>query len=234
MQGFPPQRLVVSPHLDDAVLSCGEMIAEVASTVVLTVFAGVPAGFEGLTGWDRISGFQNAQQAVAARRGEDRAALDILLAQPCWLDFCDGQYARSPSLALLACGLDEVLAREAPATVVIPAGLGHPDHILAHQALLMARRHHLDKTWLMYEDALYRRTPGLLQQRLRALMDAGIEATPLPGAANGATQLKSRAVECYRSQLLALSKGPDGYADAFAPERFWRLEAGPAVQGARP
>lgn len=230
MQIVPTQCLVISPHLDDAVLSCGELIAHIPSALVVTVFAGTPAGFAGMTGWDASSGFRNAAQAVATRRAEDREALSILIAKARWLDFCDGQYACSPPLALLAAELNEVLAREGVDTVLIPAGLGHLDHILAHQAILAAREHHLDKTWLMYEDALYRRQPGLLQQRLGALMNAGIQATPLPGGTRSAMALKRRAIACYRSQVRALSKTPDGYADAFAPERYWRLERDAAQQ----
>lgn len=80
----------------------------------------------------------------------------------------------------------------------------------------------------MYEDALYRRAPGVLQRRLAELERAGIVATPLGKQSAGALGLKRRAMRCYKSQLRALARIPGGYADAFAAEGFWRLEAAPA------
>jgi len=43
--------LVVSPHLDDAVLSCGRLLAGRPGSVVATVFAGVPSRPDQCTDW---------------------------------------------------------------------------------------------------------------------------------------------------------------------------------------
>jgi hypothetical protein len=51
--------LVVSPHLDDAVLSCGRWLAAHPGTLVVTVFAGVPSNGNRLTDWDARCGFSN-------------------------------------------------------------------------------------------------------------------------------------------------------------------------------
>ncbi len=74
---------VLSPHLDDAVfscgvLSCGDLIAASGEAVVATVCAGVPPSAETLTEWDAVCGFGSARQAITARREEDRAALSTL------------------------------------------------------------------------------------------------------------------------------------------------------------
>jgi LmbE family N-acetylglucosaminyl deacetylase len=215
--------LVVSPHLDDAVLSCGQLIGQYPGTLVATIFTAAPAAAGPLTLWDAACGFSSAGQAMAQRRREDREALGILAAQPLWLGFSDSQYGASPPAAELATALDAVLREKAPATVCLPAGLFHSDHVLVHQAMLLARAGHGERHWLMYEDALYRRRRGVLQQRLTCLLEAGIKAVPLMLESGGAPWLKRKAVQCYKSQLRALSLTRYGYADAFEPERYWRL-----------
>lgn len=217
--------LVISPHLDDAVFSCAELLARHPGAVVATVFTCIPPGFGRLTEWDALCGFHDAAQAVALRREEDRAALELLFARPVWLDFCDSQYEATPPQAVLSDALQDTLQREHPDTVLIPAGLFHSDHVLVHQAMLGLRRQHPGKNWLMYEEALYRRLPGLLQQRLVALFEAGVEATPIVLAGGGTEYIKWQAVQCYASQLRALTARTKGYADVRAPERYWRLDA---------
>ncbi|MGZ3236839.1 MAG: PIG-L deacetylase family protein [Burkholderiaceae bacterium] len=216
--------LVVSPHLDDAVFSCGELISRHAGTLVVTVFSGAPSGFNKLTDWDAASGFLNAEEAIAARKQEDYAALHMLAALPLWLDFCDNQYQATPPMFAVSSTLQKVIDDNRPETIVFPAGLFHSDHLLVHQAMLMIYRDHLDKNWLMYEDALYRRIAGLLQKRLAELLHARIEATPIETSDNPAQHVKRQAVQCYASQLQALSRTvQDATADAFAHDRLWRL-----------
>ncbi len=71
------------------------------------------------------------------------------------------------------------------------------------------------------------------RNRLAALLQARIEATPLSAYDDGARHMKRQAVHCYASQLQALSRiGPDHYADAFAPERFWQLTSAQTVSEA--
>jgi LmbE family N-acetylglucosaminyl deacetylase len=214
--------LVVSPHLDDAVFSCGDWLAGHPRALVATVFAGVPDGITQLTPWDAACGFTDAQQAVAARRAEDSAALAALSASALWLDFLDSQYLDSPSHGALREALDGVLERAAPGTVLFPAGLFHSDHVLVHAAMLALCRAHPQRCWIMYEDALYRRSAGWLQRRLAALLAAGFCATPVaaPAAAAGP---KRAALACYRSQLRALGRP----ADLVTAEGYWRLEPAP-------
>jgi LmbE family N-acetylglucosaminyl deacetylase len=214
--------LVVSPHLDDAVFSCGDWIAAHPGAMVVTVFAGVPHGMTRLTPWDADCGFADARQAVAARRAEDSAALAMLSAHPLWLDFLDSQYLQTPGEGALIEALCGVLERTKPATVLLPAGLFHSDHEIVHAAMLALCRAQPQRGWIMYEDALYRRSAGRLQRRLAALLEGGFCATPVaaPAAQPGR---KCAAIACYRSQLRALGQP----ADVVAPEGYWRLEAAP-------
>lgn len=232
--------LVLSPHLDDAVFGCGELIARGPGTVVLTLLAGVPAGFDTLTEWDKASGFASAQEAIARRREEDRAALEILGATPRWCDFGDSQYRHTPLPKELSAAVAGAIAQLAPRTVLIPAGLFHSDHALLHEAaiLLMHGPAGSVSTWLMYEEPSYRRIPGLLQRRLADLASRGIRATPAPAPGQAemeaveAAALKHEAVHCYASQLRAIEHTvKEGYIDVFAPERYWLVEPGASHAG---
>ncbi|RZL04277.1 MAG: PIG-L family deacetylase [Rubrivivax sp.] len=213
--------VVISPHLDDAVFACGQILGQAAGSTVVTVFTGMPPDTDRLTDWDRQCGFSHAGQAVLARREEDLNALAHLQARPLWLDFIDSQYGSTPTVEQVASKLVSVL-RDWPAdTVLFPMGLFHSDHVLVHEATLQALRECRHHRPLLYEDALYRRMKSLLQQRLAEMASAGIMATPQDTIASAPTQAKRDAVAAYRSQLRAFGDG--GYDDVFAPERIWDL-----------
>jgi LmbE family N-acetylglucosaminyl deacetylase len=217
--------LVVSPHLDDAVFSCGGLIAGAQEATVVTLFAGLPEQAETRqTEWDGTCGFAHAREAIERRRGEDKRAMAILRAHAVWLDFCDRQYGASPGANELAAALLEVIEQTAPDAVVLPAGLFHSDHELAHRASMLARRDRGQGEWLMYEDALYRHLDGLVQRRLVALFNERIAATALAIDTQEHLGAKVEAAQCYVSQLKGLSApGRSGYADLVIPERYWRL-----------
>lgn len=233
--------LVISPHLDDAVFGCGEVIAGHPGTLVVTLFAGTPEDGDMRTSWDRAAGFSCARQAMLARRREDRVALACLEARPLWLDFIGAQYQCGTDIHQLSTRLMHVVRSANPARILLPAGLVHDDHASAHAAALMAMRSlqksamFADRDWLMYEEPAYRRLPGVLQQRLSSLSSAGVAATPArlhrapagragdaPDGTNGVR--KHVALQCYESQLRALRNAArPGLHDLYAPEAFWRL-----------
>jgi LmbE family N-acetylglucosaminyl deacetylase len=218
--------LAISPHLDDAVLACGEALFSQPGAVVATLFAGSPARYGPVTPWDADAGFRTGQDVMAQRRAEDRAALAVLAAQPCWLGFLDRQYVEAPAQqdrGALEQAIRDLVDRLQPARVLIPLGLFHSDHTLASDAALATAANRADVRWTLYEDALYRRLPGVVQQRLHRFATLRWHVTPvdLPG---GNLACKRAAVACYASQLRALNveKRP-GHMDAFARERYWDL-----------
>ena len=217
--------LIISPHCDDAVFSCGDLLAVHPGAVVVTVFAGRPPSGGKLTEWDEASGFQQGDDVMGLRREEDRAALSGLHAEPVWLDFCDSQYKQSPTAAELTDALERVCRHADPDAVFFPLGLFHDDHKLAHAASLSLRERAATSRWFAYEDAIYRRYRGLVQERLSGLAIAGIVLTPIAPAACRDSPHKRQAMDCYVSQLRALcTPGRPGYQDAFAPETYWRIE----------
>src|SRR5512144_2582409 len=73
----PDERIVVvSPHLDDGVLSLGASIARWsragAAVELLTVLGCDPASAAQAGGWDRRGGFATEGESALARREEDR------------------------------------------------------------------------------------------------------------------------------------------------------------------
>lgn len=219
--------LVVSPHCDDGVLGCGDLIRAHPGARVVTVFAGGPERYGAPSDWDLRAGFGPGDDVMAARRAEDRDALATLGATPCWLPFSDAQYAPAPDPGLLSRDLGALVEAADPSWVALPLGLFHSDHALVHAAALRvlhgdpSRR---SRTWLAYADALYRRLPGLVAARLAALAEHGVHATPWPAPAGPASLAKRRAIACYASQLRALeSPGRPGFEDALLPERYWSL-----------
>ncbi len=213
--------LVISPHFDDAVFSCGNMLAAHHGSHTVTVFGGAPP-LAMCTEWDRAAGFEDSNAAVAVRRLEDTQAHAQVSATVHHLGFCDSQYAQTPSVTDLAGTLHRVIARHAAEAVFVPLGLFHSDHVLVHEAVLTLPAKLPGRLWIGYEDALYRRGRGVVQQRIVALAERGVVATPVTPATAMDGRQKRRAVACYASQLRAF--GPGGVEDVHQPERFWLLE----------
>jgi LmbE family N-acetylglucosaminyl deacetylase len=224
-----PRLFIVSPHFDDAVFSCGELLAAHPDAVVCTVFAAPPQQ-EMRTEWDEKSGFATAHQAVHERTIEDNQALDTLDAIPLRLPFRDSQYADSPSISKLAAALEETIYRTTANTLLMPLGLHHDDHVRVFEACceILPRLSHLE--WFGYEEAIHRRTCGVVQARLADLAQRGIDATPASPSVGHTidvarrARLKREAVNAYASQLRAFGTG--NYEDVFAAERYWHLSMG--------
>jgi LmbE family N-acetylglucosaminyl deacetylase len=118
---------VLSPHLDDGVLSLGAAIAAASGpVVVLTVLAGDPESDLPAGEWDSRAGFRTAGEATRARREEDARACEEVGAQPEWLPYFDQQYPRPDDDGIW----EEVERGLGPAeTVLVPAfPLMHEDH----------------------------------------------------------------------------------------------------------
>lgn len=224
MTRAPGPIAVISPHLDDAVLACGTLIAANPGAAVVTVFAGRPPGGSALTEWDRASGFTAGDDVIGLRREEDRRALDLLGAGPHWLDFLDAQYAPAPPVTDIAAALDAALDVLRPGTVVVPFGLFHSDHASTHAACVTLLPRRGDLVWFAYEEPMYRTLSELVGSRLEALRDAGLKPTAARLTRGPACAAKRAGVACYASQLRALATpGRPGHADAFAEERYWKL-----------
>lgn len=238
--------IYLSPHLDDAALSCGGQIALRArkgeTVQVLTVFAGVPKG--------ALSPFAQAlhrrwglgQDAPAARQAEDREALRLLGASPIhWgLPECiyrqasDGTflYADEASLwgplhpadgALLDAIARRIAALPPPAFLCVPLGAGrHVDHRLVRLAAEEGWER-VGRPLLYYEDYPYAEDPHAVGETLEG---EGWKPLLFP-LDEEALEAKAAAVSRYRSQISTF------WADA--KEAAGRLRAyGWRIGGDRP
>lgn len=219
--------LAISPHLDDAVLGCGALIAARPGAVVLTVFAGRPAPGAALTPWDRDCGFHAGEDVIGRRREEDAEAVSLLGASVVWLDFLDSQYHCSPTPEALLSAIGTVVRAHDPIEVVVPLGLFHSDHHLASDASLLLAANDPDRTWIAYEEAPYRTLTNAANERVAELRARGWRLRRVSRRVRTAdTARKREAVGCYRSQLAGLATpGRLGHLAAFEPERYWRLQS---------
>ena len=212
--------VVVSPHLDDAALSCSELIAAHPGTVVVTVFAGAPAT---LTHWDRAEcGFTDGDDVKAIRREEDRNAMQLLGATPDWLDLVPGAVIES---AALASTISEAVARHRPTKVAIPLGVHHADHIRIADACRLAFDCE-STTVLVYEDQPYRgRHEEEREERLYIIREEGFKHTPVP--VPRAVDKKRAAIHCYKSQVGAIDRCFDAFTrrlERDGRDVVWRLQ----------
>jgi LmbE family N-acetylglucosaminyl deacetylase len=226
--------VIVSPHLDDAVLGCGRLMAVHPGITVVTVFAGNPPAYpDPMRPWDVQCGFAPGDDVMEARRAEDHAALTVLDATPVHLDFVEYSYNpgdRPERPDAIAEALAPALSALAPSLVVAPFGLANPDHDVVHRACMRAReRVGSEVSWWCYEDSGYKHIPGMLAWRVSSLFRRDLWPTPVCPTVDVAGVRKLAAVACYPSQLLALEADWQIGAKlaAPAPEQYWRLAPPP-------
>jgi LmbE family N-acetylglucosaminyl deacetylase len=208
--------LVVSPHLDDAVLSAGQFIAGRPGTVVVTMLAGAPDP-PVTKPWDVQCGFETSQEAIESRRAEDENALAELNATPVHLNFLDEQYGLARVEDLTAALIEQV-EHHRPEFVLGPLGVQNSDHQRVREALLNAK---LSVPVWLYEDLPYSvKEPQIAAAALDWVRGRG--NTPQSGLlGNGPLASKRAALRCYRSQMPHLNFD-EIYAKTI-PERFWRV-----------
>lgn len=233
-----PKRLIVAPHLDDAVLSVWHVLTEGDATVV-TVMAGTPDDPEP-PGWDRMTGAVDSQERMVERREEDHRVLEAVGARAVHLDFLDQQYRRVQvphqrmvdKLEELAAGFDEIW---------LPAGLGHQDHRDVSRAALAAT---VGRPRVMYADLPYAASEwgihalavdrdgapaaGWTEAVLNACPSAPPEVPSTRRLTVAEAEAKRLAISGYRTQFEYLvAAKPEWWndPDLFAREWFWPLPA---------
>ena len=237
----PDPVVVVSPHLDDAVFSCGALLASRPGSYVITVFAGGPSSITPLTSWERECGFRDGQDIIAARRREDVAALALLSASPIFLNLWDLQYRDSKygysgesEHQLVHRGSEDLRAAllSLPATTwVVPVGIHHPDHKLCRRMALRLFTKQAHATWLMYEELAYYHLSRTRRWSARIAVSSALATTGsfatrhVLSHTELATETKILAMQCYTSQMRRLSSdfvriasnGPESYLRISTP-----------------
>jgi len=228
---LPVAHVYLSPHLDDAVLSCGATIArQVASGVaveVLTLFAGQPQ-LDTLSTYARqlhvASG--DSPDMVGTRREEDAAACRLLAAGFLHLDYLDAPYRRDPDsgtplytsdaelLGWHPHPADQGLVAELVGTIAsryeggpalrmyAPLGAGgHVDHLAVRAAALELQRCGFGLAF--YEDYPHVQDGHGLVRAL-ALPHAGGWVAELSELQDSHVLAKCKAIACHESQIPVL------------------------------
>lgn len=223
--------LYLSPHFDDAVLSCGGLIAQQTASgqrvIIATLCAGAPPIEHDLSPFaqslhERWLTHFPGQDLIALRRQEDRAACARVGAEARHLDGLDCIYRRGPAgewlytshEALfdvlhpgdddpaLTAQLHDLLAQVQPQRVYAPLAVGnHVDH-------QWLRR--LAETWAgagrplrFYEDYPYGERVERLAQALNQPVAWRWLRHPQP-LTPAQAEAKIAAIACYGSQMTAL------------------------------
>ncbi len=211
--------IFLSPHLDDAVLSCGGLIYELVANgqpvQVWTVCAGdPPPGPLSPLAQALHARWRTDRDAPAARRKEDRTACELLGVQPLHLNIPECIYRRRPDDGRPLIGSNEELFQPLPETeeplVATVAGLlaerlersdrlvsplaigGHIDHHLVRRAAESLRRP------LHY----YGDYPYLLDEKEdgNRRIDPGWRTVDWPVSSQG-LRVWQKAVACYQTQI---------------------------------
>ncbi len=244
--------IYLSPHLDDAVYSCGGMLWEQVQrgvqAEVWTIFAGDPPSGP-LTPFARSlhERWQSGDESAAARRAEDMQACQILGAG--WRHFeypdCIYRFDHAGRLVIegetdlfragyegepeLVDHLVKRLADELPAnaSLVIPFGYGnHVDHQLVRRAAeKLPETGWAGQRWL-YADYPYAASTA---ENLSGWLNQPGEKYDLPVSAAGLESWQ-QAAAAYRSQISTFWKSTDelrqkisAYRDSGAGSRLIRL-----------
>jgi LmbE family N-acetylglucosaminyl deacetylase len=154
---------ILSPHFDDAVLSCWQLLASPADVTVVNVFTGEPPAGTPPPWWDRATGATDSVERMRERRGEDAAALALVGTSSVELGLLDHQY-RCAQLSQREV-VERITFEVAPQAIIHAPGAfdGHPDHVLVRDAALELAR--AGRAVVLYADlphATARGWPGWL------------------------------------------------------------------------
>lgn len=243
--------IFLSPHPDDAVLSCGGWIYELAQNgerpIVITIFGGDQPADVPLSAFARglHERWQLGDEAPAQRRDEDRAACDRLGCYLIHLPFADavyrvdahGQYLYDSEEAIFGEVRDEEIVdrvaeavetrlRQATnARLVAPLTAGqHVDHVITR---LAAER--LNAELIYYEDYPYAEQP----ERMTHVWGSSEWASEAIGLSEDALHAKIEAFLQHRSQISTFYRDDEEarqrmrvYAESVGQgqpgERYWR------------
>lgn len=216
---------VVSPHLDDAVLSVGATMHNLRQrdedVQVITLFAGDLERVGPPSYWDKHRGLASSADAIRVRRAEDQTACDILGVTPVWLPFDEEAFIVKRDPDAMWATLGPLL--DTTSLVMLPGWpLGHSDHRYATMLVLdrLSRRMPV----MFYGEMPTSTRPGVLVKsvtRGRAipwlLHALGDELHWFaPRLSHRDAEVKMRSVAAYAGELTAL-----GYSTP--PSRLQRL-----------
>ncbi|ABY34343.1 MAG TPA: GlcNAc-PI de-N-acetylase [Chloroflexus aurantiacus] len=220
--------IVLSPHLDDAALSCGGSLAAAVAAgepvLVVTICTATPPTdmqFSALAQQFHADWGLSPTMVMQTRCREEETALSILGADGVWVGALDAIYrmpevynsraalfgepaAGDPLFTTLHDLCHQLRHRFPHATVYAPLGVGnHVDHQLTCLAAAT-----IEGPVMWYEDFPYVVRPGALEQRLD-ILDWPLR--PLVRTIDERMTTRLAAITAYASQLAELSRSQLGH-----------------------
>jgi LmbE family N-acetylglucosaminyl deacetylase len=227
----PYDHVYLSPHLDDAALSCGgAIVAQRAAgerVLVVTLCTASPpadAHFSSLANEFHQFWALAPAEVVSARLREEQLAMERLGAESLWANMLDAIYRHpsaynsraslfgtpdehDPLVPELRTYLGNLRAQQPQAQFYAPLGVGlHVDHQITHRVATEV----IGDTLKYYEDFPYVARPGALERRMTTLQGTFQPRTLMIDPTLAA---KIRAINAYASQLAELF----GSSEAMAP-----------------
>lgn len=230
--------IVISPHFDDAALSCGHWLTWHPASVLATVCSGKPGPGVTACDWDARSGFTSADGATLSRGAEDASAAAVVEAQQRLLGFLDAEYRgivgrrhEDPSVhdsfeTAVASAIGALIDDLCPRACLAPLGLHHYDHVATGRAARRALWSRPQCEAIAYADLPYAFSyPRALAEKLGEVRSDGWQVTEIPMPLPPSTEPKKRMVECYRSQMREMKRVHRRWQRVFRPgaEQFWNL-----------
>jgi LmbE family N-acetylglucosaminyl deacetylase len=239
--------LLLSPHFDDAVLSCAALIGRVEPIDVLTVFAGEPAPpRQGK--WDRVTGFPDSTESRRVRQAEDQAAFAGTPHRLAYLDLVEAEYLSGPRTRYdaepIASAVSRWVEQHPRGMLAVPAGAGrgpglitsvrrrmgvrialrHPDHVFLRDAALDAVASFAGARAVMYEEFPYLWGEAADAEARRVARSRGLSAKCV--AVDVDRRSKAARIAAYASQAPHLSvrgRRVDVAENLPEEERYWIL-----------
>lgn len=216
--------VILSPHFDDAVLSCWHVLAGAGGVLVVNVFAGEPVA-GALGWWDRLAGASDSATAVRTRIEEDRQALALAGRTAVNLPFLDSQYRhgdQAPEEIVEA--LRGVLV--ADARIYAPASLGdhHRDHTAVRAAALALRAEGADVA--LYADLPHATVDGWP----RWVANGGSSSGADPAAERWTTELETTGIPVERMDATAHRLQAEAHAGKLEAVLTYGSQIGPLQQ----
>ncbi len=235
---------VLSPHLDDAALSCGQLLINRPGSHVVTAFSDGPV-VKKVPSWETASGmFKPGDDLMEVRRREDVEALAFAQAHAHHLGFWDLQFRPPLSVPLgrlrpaartarkeaeksrlvseVATRLQPLIETLGVTTWLVPLGLRHFDHQITAAAGARLAAHMTERTWVVYAELPHSmRLPEDIEAALDNLVAQGFSVEPLVVGDTPVVPRKRELLGYYRSQLTPLGAAVERAATG--PEKYFTL-----------
>lgn len=229
------ETLILSPHYDDAALSCGGLLARLADegavATVATLFAARPNYADLSPFAQEIHDRPPADEdLIGLRRAEEAEALAVLQARSVFGPWLDCIYRRdaagrrwlvtdaaalfdaadaedTPLVEAVVAWVEQLVPAHRGAEIIAPLAVGnHVDHQLTHRAALALRRR--GRRVRFYVDYPYAvRHPAQVEPALARLPDGAQWQVEATRLSEAQMARKITAILAYRSQLAVLFPG---------------------------